>query len=71
MTTSVDVREGTHVADSATVTLLRNEGRSPAMVKCVTASFGGILADAQERGLVSRNVGSGDGQAPARTVSAR
>ena len=110
-TTGVEVREGTHVADSATVTVsaagkdwiesgklaglerttldqyrqhldlhiapflgrvllsklsvpavrafqdtLRKEGRSPAMVKRVTVSLGGILADAQERGLVSRNV---------------
>ena len=34
---------------------LREEGRSPAMVKRVTVSLGGILADAQERGLVVRN----------------
>ena len=35
---------------------LRKEGRSPAMVKRVTVSLGSILADAQERGRVSRNV---------------
>lgn len=35
---------------------LRKEGRSPAMVKRVTVSMGSILADAQERGLVMRNV---------------
>lgn len=35
---------------------LRDEGRSPAMVKRVTVSLGSILADAQERGLVARNV---------------
>jgi integrase len=35
---------------------LREEGRSPAMVKRVTVSLGSIIADAQERGLVARNV---------------
>lgn len=35
---------------------LREEGRSPAMVKRVTVSLGSLLADAQERGLVARNV---------------
>jgi integrase len=35
---------------------LRDEGRSAAMVKRVTVSLGSILADAQERGLVARNV---------------
>jgi integrase len=35
---------------------LRSEDRSPAMVKRVTVSLGSILADAQERGLVARNV---------------
>jgi len=35
---------------------LREEGRSAAMVKRVTVSLGGILSDAQERGLVARNV---------------
>lgn len=35
---------------------LREEGRSPAMVKRVTTSLGSILADAQERGLTARNV---------------
>lgn len=35
---------------------LREEGRSPAMVRRVTVSLGSILADAQERGLVARNV---------------
>lgn len=34
---------------------LREEGRSPAMVKRVTVSLGSILSDAQERGLVVRN----------------
>jgi hypothetical protein len=109
-TSSVQVREGAHVADSATCTVqaagamwlesgrqaglerttldqyrqhldlhivpfigrtllskvsvpavrsyqdtLRKEGRSPAIVKRVTVSLGGLLADAQERGLVTRN----------------
>lgn len=35
---------------------LRSEGRSSAMIKRVTVSLGGILSDAQERGLVARNV---------------
>jgi len=35
---------------------LRDEGRSTAMVRRVTISLGSILADAQERGLVVRNV---------------
>lgn len=34
---------------------LREEGRSPAMVKRATVSLGGILADAQERGTSARN----------------
>lgn len=34
---------------------LRTAGRSPAMVKRVTVSLGGILSDSQERGLVIRN----------------
>lgn len=34
---------------------LREKGRSPAMVKRVTVSLGGILSDAQERGLAVRN----------------
>lgn len=34
---------------------LRQEGRSPDMVKRVTVSLGSIMADAQERGLVARN----------------
>ena len=34
---------------------LRDEGRSSAMMKCVTVSLGSILSDAQERGLVVRN----------------
>lgn len=34
---------------------LREEGRSPAMVKRATISLGSILADAQVRGLVIRN----------------
>jgi hypothetical protein len=34
---------------------LREEGRSPAMVKKVLGSLGGIIADAQERGLATRN----------------
>jgi integrase len=111
-TTSVEVRQGIHVADSATVTVeeagklwlaagaaaglertsldqrkqhlnlhivpfigttklskinhtsfvrgfqdkLREEGRSPAMVKRVTISLGSLLANAQEEGLVVRNV---------------
>lgn len=35
---------------------LREEGRSAAMVKRATISLGSIIADAQERGLVARNV---------------
>ncbi|CDP52341.1 Integrase [Devosia sp. DBB001] len=34
---------------------LRDEGRSPAMVKRVTVSLGSIIADAQDRGLAVRN----------------
>ncbi|MCO6180272.1 site-specific integrase [Ciceribacter sp. RN22] len=110
-TASVEVRHGTHVADSASATVeaagklwlasaraagleratiddyerhlrlhlvpligaaklssltiakvrafedkLREEGRSPAMVKKVLVSLGSLIADAQERGLVARNV---------------
>lgn len=109
-TASVEVREGTHVADSASVTVskagalwiasgenaglerstvnqrkshlehhikpiigdmllskltvpavrefedrLRQEGRSPAMIKKVLTSLGSILGDAGERGLAMRN----------------
>jgi len=35
---------------------LRAAGRSPAMVKKVLISLGSLIADAQERGLVARNV---------------
>lgn len=35
---------------------LRDSGRSPAMVRKVLVSLGSLLADAQERGLVGRNV---------------
>lgn len=35
---------------------LLDEGRSPAMVRKVVVSLGSLLADAQERGLVARNV---------------
>ncbi|KHJ55138.1 integrase [Aureimonas altamirensis] len=35
---------------------LRNDGRSPAMVRKVLVSMGSLVADAQERGLVARNV---------------
>src|SRR5262245_30022735 len=35
---------------------LRKDGRSPAMVRLARRSLGGILADAQERGLVAQNV---------------
>lgn len=35
---------------------LLDNGRSPAMVRKVLVSLGSLLADAQERGLVSRNV---------------
>lgn len=35
---------------------LRADGRSPAMVRKVLVSLGSLLADAQERGLVGRNV---------------
>lgn len=35
---------------------LLDSGRSPAMVRKVLVSLGSLLADAQERGLVSRNV---------------
>jgi integrase len=110
-TASVEVREGVHVADSASATVatagglwiasaraagleratvedyerhlrlhivpfigasklpalsiakirafedaLREAGRSPAMIKRVLVSMGTILAEAQERGLVARNV---------------
>ncbi len=110
-TASVEVRHGTHVADSASATVeaagklwlasaraagleratiddyerhlrmhivpfigaaklssltiakvrafedqLREEGRSPAMVKKVLVSLGSLIVDAQERGLVARNV---------------
>lgn len=34
---------------------LRDEGRSPAMIKKTVGSLGSILADAQERGLAMRN----------------
>lgn len=34
---------------------LRDEGRSPTMIRKVTTSLGGLLADAQERGYVARN----------------
>lgn len=34
---------------------MREQGRSPAMIKRVTVSLGSILSDAQERGLVVRN----------------
>ena len=34
---------------------LRQEGRSPDMIKRVTVSLGSIMADAQERGLLARN----------------
>jgi integrase len=35
---------------------LRAEGRSPAMIRKVLVSLGSLIADAQERGLVARNV---------------
>src|SRR5215510_13132769 len=35
---------------------LRRDGRSPAMVRKARRSLGGIIADAQERGLVAQNV---------------
>jgi integrase len=35
---------------------LRQESRSPAMVRKILVSLGSLLADAQERGLVARNV---------------
>jgi integrase len=35
---------------------LRIEGRSPAMIRKILVSLGSLLADAQERGLVARNV---------------
>jgi integrase len=35
---------------------LRRDGRSPAMIRKARRSLGGILADAQERGLVGQNV---------------
>src|SRR5262245_6409440 len=35
---------------------LRQDGRSPAMVRKVRCSLGALLADAQERGLVAQNV---------------
>lgn len=53
---------------------LHDEGRSQAMIKKVFVSLGSLLADAQDRGLVSRNVvhemrgrrGSSDGRAEQR-----
>lgn len=53
---------------------LRSSDRSPAMVKKVIVSLGSLIADAQERGLVARNVvrdikgrrGSGDKKAEKR-----
>jgi integrase len=109
-TATVEVREGTHVADSASVTVkkaaalwiagaetsgleratldqyrqhvaihiepfigatllsklnvptvrafedrLRQEGRSPAMLRKIIGTLGSMLADAQERGLLARN----------------
>lgn len=35
---------------------LRNEGRSPVMVRKILVSLGSLLSDAQDRGLVARNV---------------
>jgi len=35
---------------------LRQDGRSPAMLRKIMGSLGALLADAQERGLVARNV---------------
>jgi integrase len=35
---------------------LREQGRSPAMIKKVLSSLGSLLTDAEERGLVTRNV---------------
>jgi integrase len=35
---------------------LRQDGRSPAMLRKILVSLGALLADAQERGLVARNV---------------
>ncbi|MCR2604968.1 hypothetical protein NSP26_24245, partial [Salmonella enterica] len=35
---------------------LRDEGRSPAMVRKILVSLGSLLSDAQDRGLVARNV---------------
>ena len=35
---------------------LRREGRSPSMLRKIMGSLGALLADAQERGLVARNV---------------
>jgi hypothetical protein len=35
---------------------LRDNGRSPTRVRVVMASFGALLADALERGLVATNV---------------
>lgn len=35
---------------------LRSEGRSPAMIRKILVSLGSLLADAQERGRVARNV---------------
>ena len=36
--------------------LLREQGRSPQMVKKITSSLGSLLSEAQENGLVSQNV---------------
>jgi integrase len=46
---------------------LLDNGRSPAMVRKVLVSLGSLLADAQERGLVARNVVRDLGEARAIT----
>lgn len=49
---------------------LKTEGRSDAMVRAVRVSFGSILSDAQERGLVIRNAVKDMGRAKGRTRAA-
>ncbi|WP_374829645.1 tyrosine-type recombinase/integrase [Paenochrobactrum pullorum] len=49
---------------------LKKEGRSDSMVRAVRVSFGSILSDAQERGLVVRNAVKDIGRSKGRTRSA-
>jgi integrase len=53
---SLKLAELTVPAVRAFMDRLRNEGRSPAMVKRVVGDLGSILSDAMERGTVAQNV---------------